>query len=247
MVYRKGRSFQRRRRPAKYSKSKKMVTGHGPTLLDKIASGVGSVAKLATAVAPAIASINTEMKYVDNTASVTAHTPGTSDQLIYLTPALINGTQDNQRVGNSILAKDIQLRMALNATSSAGPPVVQGIHCRATLICWKENAKVNAPSIAKIFEVPNNLYSAMNKDYTDQFVVLKDKFFALNQSGAQVGGYGFTTMKWFKNLNWHMRYDGTTGNDNTQNHLYLILRSSATGAGTGLNCTWYSRLNFTDN
>lgn len=246
MAYRK-KSFKKRGRRVNYSKSKKMVTGHGPTLLDKIASGVGSVAKLATAVAPAIAAINTEMKYVDNTASVTAHTPGTSDQLIYLTPALIQGTADNQRIGNSILAKDIQLRMALNSTSSAGPPVVQGIHCRATLICWKENAKVNVPSIAKIFEVPNNLYSAMNKDYTDQFVVLKDKFFALNQGGPGYGGYGYSTMKWFKNLNWHMRYDGSTGSDNTQNHLYLILRSSATGVGTGLNCTWYSRLNFTDN
>lgn len=224
-----------------------MVTGHGPTLLDKIASGVGSVAKLASAVAPAIAAINTELKYIDNTAAVTAYSPGTNDQLIYITPQLVNGTADNQRIGNSILAKDIQLRMALNAISTAGPPVVQGIHCRATLICWKENAKANPPTIAKIFEVSNNLYSAMNKDYTDQFVVIKDKFFSLNQTSPQVGTYGFSTMKWFKPLNWHMRYDGINGTDNTQNHLYLILRSSASGAGTGLNCTWYSRLNFTDN
>lgn len=231
----------------KYSRIKKMVTGDGPTMVEKIASGVGGVATLAKAVLPAIAAINTELKYVDNTASVTSYNPGTNDSLVYITPGLINGTQDNQRVGNSILAKDIQLRLAMNFTTSNGPPAVLGIHCRAMLICWKDNAKQNVPTIAKIFEVPNNLYSPVNKDYSDQFVVIKDKFFTLNGHNSTVGTQGFTTMKWFKSLNYHMRYDGATGSDNTQNHLYLVLRSSASGVGSALSTTWYSRINFTDN
>lgn len=241
--------YRRRRRPVRYSKSKQLVTGHGPTLLEKIASGVGSAAKLATAVAPVIAAINTEMKYVDNAGTVTFHSPGTSDSLVHLTANLINGTQDNQRVGNSILAKDLQLRMALNFQPSAGPPVVSGLHCRATIVCWKENAKVNAPTVAKIFEVPTNIYSAMNKDYTDQFVVLKDKFFTMTAVNANLGtgSQGFQAMKIFKNLNWHMRWDGAAGTDATLNHVYLILRSSASGAGTAASCTYYTRLNYTDN
>lgn len=234
---------------ARYSKTKKMVTGHGPTLLEQMASGAGAVAKLATAVAPVIAAVNTELKYVDNAGSVTAHSPGTGDQIIHLSANLINGTQDNQRIGNSILAKDIQLRQALNFTSSVGPPVVVGLHCRAMLICWKENYKVNAPTAAKIFEVPSNLYSALNKDYSDQFVVIKDKFFTMNAGSipASTAIQGFTQMKWYKNLGFHMRFDGINGTDATQNHLFLILRSSASGAGTALQSTYYARLNFTDN
>lgn len=249
MAYKKFRG----RRPARrvhYSKSKKLVTGHGPTMLEKIASGVGSAAKLASSIVPIIAAVNTEQKYVDNTGSVTFHSPGTSDALVHLTANLINGTQDNQRIGNSVLAKDIQLRLALNFQPSLGPPVVSGLHARATLICWKENAKANPPAVAKIFEVPNVLYSAMNKDYTDQFVVLKDKFFTFTAQNSNIGtgSQGFQTMKWFKNLNWHLRWDGIgTGTDHTQNHIYLILRSSASGVGTAASCTYYTRLNFTDN
>lgn len=244
------RSYRKRGgRRAYYSKSKKMVVGHGPTMLEKIASGVGSAAKLASAVAPVIAAINTETKYVDNTGSVSFHSPGTSDSIVQLTQGLINGVQDNMRIGNSILAKDLSTRLAINFQPSIGPPVVSGLHCRATLICWKENAKVNAPTVAKIFEVPSVLYSAMNKDYTDQFVVLKDKFFTLTAQNSNLGtgAQGFLSMKIFKKLNWHIRWDGANGTDGTQNHVYLILRSSASGAGTAASATWYSRLNFTDN
>lgn len=218
-------------------------------MLEKIASGVGSAAKLASSIVPIIAAVNTEQKYVDNAGSVTFHSPGTSDSLVHLTANLINGTQDNQRIGNSILAKDLQLRMALNFSPLPGPPAVTGLHARATLICWKENAKVNPPTVAKVYEVPSNIYSAMNKDYTDQFVVLKDKFFTFTALNSNItsGAQGFQTMKWFKNLNWHMRWDGTTGADNTQNHIYLILRSSSAGNSTAAQCTYYTRLNFTDN
>lgn len=115
----------KRRRPIKYSPSKKMVTGHGPTLLEKISSGVGSVAKLATAVAPAIAAINTESKYLDITASVTAHTPGTSDVIRNLTGEIIQGVNDSQRIGNSILMRDLQIRLAHNFNATLGSPNVK--------------------------------------------------------------------------------------------------------------------------
>lgn len=246
--YQKSRPPYRRRVTAQ-SRTKKLVTGRGPTMLEQIASGVGSVAKLAGAVAPIVAAVNTEMKYVDNTASVTAYVPGTNDSINQLTGGLINGSQDNQRIGNSVLAKDIQVRMAINFTPSSGPPNVLGLHCRAMLIVWKDNAQQNIPTAAKIFEVPSNLYSAINKDYCDQFVVLKDKFFTLNAQNSQIttGAQAFTTMKWYKKLGFHIRWDGAAGSNGTQNHVYLVLRSSAGGVGTALNCTWYSRFNFTDN
>lgn len=234
------------RRQVRYSRSKKMVTGHGPTLLEKIASGAGSVAKLATAVAPVIAAINTESKYFDQTASVTSNSPGTGDQLINLTGGIVAGLTDRDRIGNSILAQDLQLRLAHTFNSTLGAPNVLGSFCRMMLICWKENATQNVPSIAKIFEVPTNIYSPVNKDNSDQFVVLKDKFFTMNNSSGQAGPVSFVQHKIFKKLNWHMRWGATDAASASQNHIYLILRSSA-GSTNNLQTTYYSRLNYTDN
>lgn len=245
MPYRK--KTTQRRRPIKYSKTKQMITGHGPTLLEKIASGAGSVAKLATAVAPMIAAINTEHKYHDLTAAVQSHSPGTSDQIINLTQGIIQGLTDSNRIGNSILAKDLQIRLAHNFQNTVGTPNVMGIHCRMMLICWKENIQLNGPTAARIFESPSNLYSPVNKDYSDQFVVLKDKFFNLNSPISISAPVGFTSNKLFKPLNWHIRYQDATAFSGTLNHVFLILRSSASGATNSLNTTYYSRLNYTDN
>lgn len=236
-----------RRRVKNFTKAKKLVTGSGPTLLDRIASGVGSVAKLATAVAPAIAAINTEAKYFDQTAAVTAYSPGTNDQIISLTGGIAQGLTDVTRIGNSLLAKDLQLRMAFNFQNTVGSPNVMGIHCRAMLICWKENTQLNGPTAARLFESPTNLYSPVNKDYSDQFVVLKDKFFSLNSAVDISAPTGFTTMKWFKPINWHLRYQGANTTDFTTNHIVLVIRSSASASVNALQCTYYSRLNFTDN
>lgn len=240
------RQFTKKRSKVKYSNTKKMVTGHGPTLLEQIAAGAGTVAKLATAVAPAIAAINTEHKYHDQSATISAHTPGTNDQLIALTGNITTGVNDTNRIGNSILAKDLQLRLALNFNATTGTPNVMGAHCRMMLICWKENSGQNQPTIAKIFEQPNNLYSPVNKDNSDQFVVMKDKFFALNSSSGLTGSAGFTHMKLFKPINWHLRWNDGTGGSATQNHIYLLLRC-ANGSLNALTTTYYSRLNFTDN
>lgn len=236
----------KKKRIVRYSRTKKMVTGHGPTLLEQIASGAGSVAKLATAVAPAIAAINTEHKYYDQSQAVTAHSPGTSDQIINLTQGIVQNLTDSGRIGNSILARDIQIRLAHNFNATTGAPNVNGIHCRMMLICWKDNKIPNPPNASKIFEAPSNLYSPVNKDYSDQFVVIKDKFFSLNGT-LQSGVSAFTTMKLFKKLNWHMRWEDASATGGTQNHVYLILRSSSAGATNALQTTYYSRLNYTDN
>lgn len=224
-----------------------MVQGHGPTLLEKIASGAGSVAKLATAVAPIISMINTEQKYQDKTAAVTAFNPGTSDNLICLTNNLAQGTNDYQRIGNSVLAKDLQFRGAINFTATTGTPNITGIHCRLTMFCWKEDATINPPSAAKLFESPTNLYSCFNKNYTPAFVVMKDKFFSLNNSNGLPGASDFRTLKIFKKLDWHLHWFDGGVNDITQNHVYVILRSSATTSSNALAMTYYSRVNFTDN
>lgn len=237
------KSFAKRKPQRRFlRKDRKLVTGHGPTLVEQIASGAGSVAKLATSILPMISAINTEAKYIDYSATVTSNTPGTNDSINLLTD--VNpGTGDSDRIGNSILAKDLSVRMAINFTPSA---TVFGLHCRAMLICWKTDATHNAISSAKLFEDPTNLYSPINKDYSDQMVVLKDKFFALNAQNPGTGTIpmSFVHMKIFKKLDWHMRWQDGSGSP-TLNHIYLVLRSSA--SSPSMSTTYYSRLNYTDN
>lgn len=220
-----------------------MVTGQSPTLLENIASGVGSVARVASAVLPAIMAINTEQKFYDQTSSVAAYDPGTNDQLILLTGGIAQGTGDQDRVGNSILAKNISLKMAMNFTSTTGTPNVNGIHCRMTIFCYKHDATGDPPAINKLYQVAGNIYSPINKDNSEQYVILKDKFFSLETPSGVPGTAGFRAMKFYKDLNWHMRW----GPDPTTNHIYVVFRSSASGSANALNTTYYSRLNYTDN
>lgn len=245
MVQRKYYAKRRGRgRPVRYSRSKKMVTGHGPTLLDKIASGAGSVAKLAMAVAPAIAAINTEHKYYDETASATAHTPGTNDFIQALTSPLAAGTGDSNRIGNSILAKDLSIRIAGQFTST---PTVVGVHCRMMLVAFKGDVNSIPITSTLLFEQPSNLYSPINKDNSDQLVIMKDKFFSLNAPTIPAGSLSqsYFHMKIFKKLDWHIRYNDA-GNATT-NHVFLVFRCSASSSANALGITYYSRLNFTDN
>lgn len=241
----KSTTYRRRRIPKKYySKSKKMVTGQSPTLLENISSGVGAVATIAKAVLPAISAINTEVKYYDQTAAVTAYTPGTNDQLINLTGNIAQGLTDNDRIGNSILAKNIALKLAFNFPATVGTPSVMGIHCRMTVFCYKNDASGEAPTVAKLYQSPTNLYSPINKDNSEQYVLLKDKFFTLESSAGITAIAGFRHMKWYKDLNWHIRWGANT--DPSTNHIYVVFRSSA-GVTNALGITYYSRLNFTDN
>lgn len=243
---RKG-TFRRRRRGGfkNYSKSKKLVTGHGPTMLEKIANGVGTAAKVASAVLPAISAINTELKYFDISQSLPAYNPGTNDQIVNITQGIAQGTTDQTRIGNSLLAKDLYLKAFIYWTATSAVPF--GVS-RLTLICWKDNVQNNAPTIGKVFQSTTDINSAINKDYSDQFVVLKDKMFTHNMSVALTGTQqAVHVFKWYKKLNWHLRYAGATTTSGTVNHIYLIFRGGAPTSANQSGINVYSRLNFTDN
>lgn len=238
------RSYPKRSaRPYRQEKTKTMVTGKPPTLVEKIASGVGSVATLARAVAPAIAAINTELKYVDGVVTNNPSVPGTNDT-IQLLSSIVQGTDDNQRIGNSILAKDITVKLIADYIADA---TTFSVWYRFTLLVWKANANSNTPNISKIFEQPNVIHSAFNKDYTDQMVILKDKIIPFNLQVVLTGNQsaGAIFLKIYKKLNFHMRWlNATTGV--TENHVYLVSRFSE-AVGNQATVAIYSRLNFTDN
>lgn len=235
---------RRRGRKVKYSKQKKMVEGHGPTFLEQLGSGFGAAAEVAKAVLPMVEMINTEVKYADQNATVTAYNPGTNDQIVCLTNAISQGSDDFNRIGNSILAKDLNVRIYASY-SGADATHLTNIG-RITMLCWKDNANANPPTVAKIWESATVINSPFNKDYTDQFVVLKDKIIPFNAYVAATTAQDQKIFKWYKKLDWHMRWLNTT-TGNTTNHIYIIFRGAQTAVANALSFTYYTRMNFTDN
>lgn len=226
----------------RFNRIKKMVTGDGPTLVEKIASGVGGVAHLAKAVLPAIAAINTEAKYLDTSFTGNAYQVTVTPLLQCLTNNMAQGTGENERIGNSILAQDIYFRAQVSWLPSS---TIQIGTSRFILFCWKDNAGQNAPSVTKILESAD-INSPINKDYSDQFVILKDKIFAHNAQTATVCLQSQFNLKVYKKLNFHMRWTGaSTGN--TQNHIYVLFIGGGGSSANASSLTCHSRLNFTDN
>lgn len=233
------------KRPAKNPKAKALVTGNpNRTYLETLARGAGAVSSLARAIVPVVAAINTEHKYFDMATSATFFNPGTADQILPLTLGIAQGLTDITRVGDSILARDIAIKINLLWLASTS---VHQSHTRVTLICWKDNLQINAPTAAKIFSQPAIFLSAFNKDYTDQFVVLDDQVHANEAQISQATNQAPKYIKLYHKLDWHMRFIDATSSGASTNHLYLIFRNTgATSANQGA-CDFYSRLNFTDN
>jgi len=253
------RRFVRRRpRRKRYTnRTKRMVTGKGPSFLENLASGIGSAAKVASAVLPLISAINTEEKYFDVSQNGDAYLPGTNDVIVPLTEAIPRGDTDSDRIGTSILARDLNIRIITNSQINTPVSSNMGHIVRLTLLCWKANATENPITIVKVYADQNDISSAFNKDYTDQFVIMKDKIFASNGTLQPwhipvttpepltqfQSGYSFN--KFFRKLQWHIRW--ATGDDPTTNHIYLIVRSTGGQGNTGTSFLLYSRLNYTDN
>lgn len=243
------RNYRRKRvmkRKPYVNKTKKLVTGHGPTWLESLASGAGQVASLARAVAPAIAAINTEAKYLDTSGGLA---PTLAAPSIVNLSLMAQGLTDKTRIGNSLLAKSIQVRIRLVLTNE-----ISGVYgspyssIRVMLIVDKLQGGT-PPTIAQIMESTSSNISMANKNYTDRFTIVKDKMcnFSPNWgTGSTTPTQAVCDFKFFKPLDFHIRYLGTgsANADAGPNQLYLICWPHHS---IGCSFTYYTRLNFTDN
>lgn len=239
MAYKKfSRGRPARRINPRVRKVKKMI-GEQPSMVERIASGVGSVAKLASAIVPLVTAINTEEKYFDTTASVN---PLKSTPTIQALNLISQGLTDSTRIGNSIKAQSLMCRFHFSGNFAAQPVNV----CRYMLVVDKAvNAAtpVAAPTLSLILEQSSNLLSPINKDQGDRFVILKDKIFTLNLPGT--GGGHAVLHKEFKKLDFHIRYVAPNSTDLGPNAIYLIFWTDQTVQAPTI--TYYTRLKYTDN
>lgn len=232
------KTYRRRYPRKKVNRTKQLVTGQTqPTMLEKIANGVGAAANVAKAVLPMIMSINTEEKFKDVSSLAFNTLPFNTPRFINLNP-IATGALETNRVGNSILCKNVNIRLSFTPNYTSYPTNL----FRMVLFVDKQQAGT-IPTATQLFQDVTTIDSAFNKNYTDRFAILKDKRWTIAQQGDQ----HLTVWKIFKYLNFHTRFIGSTANDADMgnNTIYLLLWSNQV---TNLPIfSIYSRLNFTDN
>lgn len=217
------------------NRTKRLVTGQTqPTFLEQIASGAGAVANVAKAVLPIVAAINTEMKFHDSALVVV---PVLGTPTISCLNQIAQGTNESDRIGNSILLKDMNFRYQILANYTTE----QQNMVRLVFFVDKHQAGT-APTFASIFQTTSNFQSSFNKDFTDRYAILKDKYFVLSSGGNRV-----LQGKFYKALPFHTRFLGASNSsvDLGNNSVYVLWWSAY--AVNGPSISWYNRLNFTDN
>lgn len=231
MTYTKRRYRPRRRRYIKKTKGgflKKLVDG---TSNPYIKAGVNSIPYLIKSVGLLKSLVNSEYKYIDSgTVNLTFNNTGT---VSYLTD-VAQGLGDEDRIGNTILLKDIYFRyeIAMNATASATT-------IRVILFCDKETDGVS-PTVGQVLETVNYL-APLNQDSSKRFVVLKDITMSMSIYNNRI-----KAGKFYKILNIHTRYDGTgaTVADARQNQFFLLTISNEVSAVPTIN--YNCRIKFYD-
>lgn len=221
---------------ARISATKKLVTGQTqPTMLEKIASGVGGVAQVANAVLPMIKAINTEHKYFDAFASA-QNISSTPSMYTLINPA--QGTTESTRIGNSILLKDINIRLSISPNYTSAD-----LNFVRYIIFVDKMQAGTLPTAAQLLTTQTSIDSPFNKNYTDRFVILKDKRLVIAKYGDQAQVF----QKIYKKLDFHQRYLGTDGTQSSQgpNSIYMCVLGTL-GSNFPL-LTIYSRTNYTDN
>lgn len=230
--YRRKRTYVRR--------TKKLVTGQGPTMLEKIASYAGPVATLAKAIVPVVAAINTEAKYKDTSAASTTATI-TSPYITCFT-SMAQGLTDVTRIGNSILMKDfaMNIRVLLNNAAITSDKVVR------VVVFTDKMQNGSTATLTELFQDTTSVLSKFNKNYTDRFVIMHDEIIGLHPNFS--GALPRVDFKYFNKLDFHARYIGTDSAVASlgPNNIYIVFWPETTVSGD-VNVGYYSRLNFTDN
>lgn len=239
MPYRKSyKKTYRKRRPRMVGgKTKKLVTGQRqPTMIEKIAGGFGAAASVAKAVLPIISAINTENKYNDLIYNATI--PIATPTMVPLN-LLAQGADENERIGNSILLRDMNMRLSFIPDFTA----VDYQLVRYIIFVDKQQ-QGTAPTAAQLLTTPANIDTPFNRNYSDRFVIIKDKRLVLAKNNL---ASNTIFQKIYKKLQFHARYIGQNGvpAELGNNALYLFAVSASVGNPPTLYV--YNRINFTDN
>jgi hypothetical protein len=159
---------------------------------------------------------NTELKYMDTTASATVGTTGTNT----LINGLVQGTTSTTREGDTVKISRIQV----NFTCSINPSSTVGyVDFRYFLVRDLQPNGVGFTN-AQYLNSPNNVLSCINMPYSKRFITMDDQIFTLDANGPQA----YTYRKVYER-ELHVEYGlGNAGTvaDIAKESIYLIVLSN---------------------
>jgi len=172
------------------------------------------------------------------------------------TPTVINlsniaqGTDYNNRVGDSILTQDLEVRVVLS-----GNAIVNGHYGRVLIVRDKESQGTDPLLSDVLASISNYMVAPANPLYRQRYNVLYDEVFSINNPvGLATAGTSTNYLPtrlvlppYKRKQNQHIRYDSTAGADasNLEGQLFLMLWSDQ--ASNGPTFAYASQLTFTDN
>ncbi len=240
--------FQRRRRNRSqnflnYAKGAGAVAGAAFTAL-KVATGLAAL-------------INTEFKFIDHTVTAAALDVAAETLFIHGLAQNAQGTDEQLRIGNSILPKSLSIRMAFSGNPSGGTD--QTIRY---MILIDRDQDGTPPTIAQIIQLTGVQESYMNMDNKRRFRVLVDSTLMVGNASTttnypriknrshtfrfnkpqRISGHMHKRKKWY-----HILYSASSAANASMDNgqIYLVAWSNETTNSP--TCKFQSRLRFIDN
>lgn len=194
-------SFLKKRRN-KFSKNYPRVNKYSNSL-------VRMVPKLANSVRFIKGLINSELHEFDVALSSAISTTWSISNLV----AIDQGTGNNNRIGNKILAKAMFYRMTIVQNASAVATIVRYIFLQDTA-----NPNGSLPSATDFIQNLADVNSPLSSTLSDRWIILRDNTVCLSNSGDKV----FYEKRYLK-INDHINYTGGTGNSSfDKGSIYLV-------------------------
>ncbi len=239
--------FRRRRNKSQnflnYAKGAGAVAGAAFTAL-KVATGLAAL-------------INTEFKFIDHEIAAAAVALPANTTFIHALTANAQGTDEQLRIGNSILPKSLSVRLQFQGNTSGGTDQ----EIRYMILIDKDNDGV-FPTIAQIIQLTAQQDSYMNMDNKRRFRVLVDGSLIVGNGGAtanmrrtakrthyfkfnkaqRVSGHMHRRKKWY-----HILYSASSAAPGSldNGNIFLVAWSNETTNSPTIRST--SRLRFIDN
>lgn len=194
------RRAPRRPRFKKADKTKLMVDGKSTlTRAENMLKNGASIATTVYALAKAVGAIqkgmNAETKYTDLALSgVATSLTGVVNNIT----VIAQGTDDNQRIGNSIKLQKLHYRWVVHDNTSAAP------HRGMIMFLVDKQYDGVDPTATEILEAVEPL-SMLNQDYSKRFVVLKRHNYTLSPGNVSLQFEGHV------DLPFHCKYDAAAG------------------------------------
>lgn len=228
------RSFRKR-----YPKTARAMRYTGNAL--KMAGHAYSMARTVASI------INSEKKFHDTSIN---YNPDVNASITCLTN-MSQGSTEVTRTGNTVALKSLELRGWLKWDDTTANGIME--YVRVALVVDYNNNAGTPPTYTDIWLNSDPHVNFRNMDNRRRFKVLMDKVYSADGQKHIRLVEKFKRFKMKKDkhgnptVSTKVYFDGSTGNDYTKNHIFLVIMGSSATAQTASATSFVSRIRYYDN